>query len=219
MLTVTDTGMGMDEEVLSRIFEPFFTTKPQGEGTGLGLSTVYGIVKQSDGYIWVDSELGGGTKFRIYLPRVEAAVDARSRQEQLTESLDEVPGGSETVLVVEDDNATRLIVTATLQQKGYDVLDADTPKKALEFCEKLGGPPDLLLTDIVMPGTSGPDLAKQIRSRYTALRVLYTSGYADKATLPGDLVNPDVDFLAKPFSPSVLSRRVREALDRNSTTT
>lgn len=207
MLAFRDTGVGMDPEMKARIFEPFFTTKETGKGTGLGLSTVYGIVKQSDGYIWVYSEPGHGTTFKIYLPQVDAA------EEQLGELPPAVPkGGHETILVVEDEATVRNLVTTVLERQGYAVLQAPEGSEALEISEGHDGPIHLLLTDTVMPKMSGSELAAEIASRRPATKVLFMSGYTDDAIVRG-VISGGTAFLQKPFTPDTLIRKVREALE------
>jgi two-component system cell cycle sensor histidine kinase/response regulator CckA len=208
MLAVTDSGAGMDAATQERIFEPFFTTKERGKGTGLGLATVYGIVKQSGGSIWVYSELGRGTTFKVYLPRVDAAVsEAKQRPVSV------MAAGSETVLVVEDEDVVRIIVERILRNAGYRVLAAGNGDEALMLAEQHGGRIDLLLTDVMMPRMSGPQLAERIAARWTGLETLYMSGYADNAILQSGMLNPGMRFLDKPFSAAELTRKVREALD------
>jgi len=202
MLAVSDTGVGMDEQTKARIFEPFFTTKESGKGTGLGLATVYGIVKQAGGFITVDSEPGRGTSFKVYLPRVDEPVAPAIARPALAE-----PGrGTETVLVAEDAPAVRLVTRQVLERYGYTVLEAPTGDIALRLAAKHHGPIHLLLTDVVMPGLSGRQLAGQLSSLRSEMRLLYVSGYADT-------VEPGVTYLQKPFAPEALARRVRDVLD------
>jgi two-component system cell cycle sensor histidine kinase/response regulator CckA len=209
MLAVSDTGCGMDRHTLSHIFEPFFTTKEPGKGTGLGLATVYGIVKQSGGNIWAYSEPGKGTTFKIFLPRVQEAVPAAAPAEGRKAS----PRGSETILVVEDDPAVRPLVRGVLLLRGYSVLEASRGDEALSVSESHRGPIKLLVTDIVMPGMSGRDLAEQILLRHPEIRVLYMSGYTDDAILHQGVLEEGALFLQKPFTPDALARKVREVLD------
>ncbi len=209
MLSVTDTGIGMDTETLGRLFEPFYTTKPVGEGTGLGLSTVYGIVKQSEGYITVSSEPGAGSSFQIYLPMFEEPAEAAG----VPLPLPAVAGGSETILLVEDDPTVRDLVGAVLTTHGYRVLLAESAELALALCEQPGATPDLLLTDIVMPRISGPELALKVRERHQATRVLFLSGYADDTVERHVGAHEAWQLLRKPFRPDDLARSVRKALD------
>ncbi len=206
MLSMADTGHGMDRETLDRIFEPFFTTKSRGRGAGLGLSTVFGVVKQSGGHIRVFSEPGLGTTFRIYLPRTEAPPAAAS--------LPAVPvvadGGTMTVLLVEDDPQVRAVVRGILQRGGHRVLEADSPADAIEIAERQGGEIHLLLTDVVMPRMSGPQLAERIGARHPAMRVLFMSGYATDSVTQHGHARPDAAFLEKPITPESLARKLRE---------
>ena len=209
-LAVSDTGLGMDEQTKARLFEPFFTTKELGKGTGLGLSTVYGIVKQSGGYIWVYSELGCGTTFKVYLPLVEAAatVDVPAPAPEAA------PRGSETVLLVEDEPALRAVARRVLQRQGYAVLEAADGDAALALVATHQGPLDLLVTDVVMPGLSGRDLADRLTAARPDLRVLFVSGYSGEALAHHGILDPDLAYLEKPFNPDALAIKVREVLDR-----
>jgi PAS domain S-box-containing protein len=211
MLSVSDTGGGMDAETLSHLFEPFFTTKEPGRGTGLGLATAYGIVKQSDGHIWVMSEPGHGTSVTIYLPRVEGLVE---RAPALAGG-DALPGGSETILLVEDEDSLRELAHEILGGLGYTVLEAGTGRAALEVAERHPGPIDLLLTDVIMPGMSGRELAAELLSSRPGARALYMSGYTDDAIIHG-VLEPGLAFLQKPFPLEALARKVREVLDQAS---
>jgi two-component system cell cycle sensor histidine kinase/response regulator CckA len=208
---VTDTGCGMDKETRERIFEPFFTTKEKGKGTGLGLSTVYGIVKQSGGNIWVYSEPGQGTTFKIYLPRDLSAslTVSGSRFAAVTTP----PTGTETILVVEDEEAVRDIAKRILREAGYNVLAAASPDDALLTCKSHLGKLHLLLTDVVMPQMSGKLLADRLAMARPGLKVLYMSGYADDAILHHGTLAPGTHFIGKPFSAVDLARKVREVLD------
>jgi len=210
MLAVSDTGIGMDAETRSHIFEPFFTTKEQGKGTGLGLATVYGIVKQSGGYVWVYSEPGRGATFKIYLPRVEAPADAVAA----VTPEPPVAGGRETVLLAEDDPSVRAIVADVLTQKGYRVLRANDGQAALEMARAQAGAIHLLVTDIVMPGMTGRELAEALRAERPGVRVLYMSGYTDDAVVRHGVLEEGVPYLQKPFAPRTLASKVREVLDR-----
>ncbi len=209
MLAVSDTGSGMDEETRARIFEPFFTTKQLGKGTGLGLATVYGIVKQSGGYIWVYSEPGMGSTFKIYLPSVEAEIS----QEKVSETSPPLPRGSETVLLVEDDRTVRLLASEMLEMNGYTVLEARDGREALDLVRRHGHPIDLLLTDVVMPQMSGRQLAEGVASIHPGIRVLYMSGYTDGVIAHHGVLDAGVAYLQKPFTADFLARKVREVLD------
>ena len=205
MLAVTNNGVGMDEETLAHIFEPFFTTKGTNQGTGLGLATVYGIVKQSGGYIWVYSEPKWGTTFKIYLPAATSASEAATSKPETFISA----GGWETVLLVEDEEMVRELASSVLQQYGYQVLAAADPEEAVRLSEGYEGPIHLLLTDVVMPGMSGRELAELLHPRYPEMKVLYISGYAENAISHHGVLDPGIAFLAKPFSPKVLANRVQ----------
>ncbi len=209
MLAVSDNGEGMDEETLAHIFEPFFTTKGRNQGTGLGLSTVYGIVKQSGGYIWVYSEPKWGTTFKIYLPLASSGLEVEKSGPETAG----YPQGWETVLLVEDEEVVRELTCAALQQNGYQVLMAANPEEALSICEKSEGRIHLLLTDVVMPGMSGRQLAEHLTSRYAEMKVLYISGYAENAISSHGVLDPGIAFLAKPFTLNALVSRVRKVLD------
>jgi len=209
MLSISDTGLGMDEATQARIFEPFFTTKGPERGTGLGLSTVWGIVKQSGGSIEVHSEVGKGTTFRIYLPRVEGAPDT-----DRTVLAAAVRGAGETILIVEDDEGLRHLAARTLTSVGYRVLTAANAEDALLLVERFDGPIRLMLTDLVMPGMSGRDLAERLREMRPETKVLYTSGYTDDVILQHAVLDDAVQFISKPYAVADLKRRVREVLDR-----
>jgi CheY-like chemotaxis protein len=209
MVAVTDNGSGMDRETQSHLFEPFFTTKKTGEGTGLGLSTVYGIVKQSEGNIWAYSELGRGTTFKIYLPRVEEDVKTYRPKTAPTVS----PGGSETILLVEDEEAVRTIVSKILQNKGYTVLEAHHGNEALQICQHHQGPIHLMVTDVVMPQVSGRELAERLTLLRPEIRVLFMSGYPDNAIVHHGVLGAGTAFLQKPFTLNALECKVRELLD------
>jgi CheY-like chemotaxis protein len=208
MLAVTDTGVGMDEQTQARIFEPFFTTKEMGKGTGLGLATVYGIVKQSGGFIWVYSEPGHGTTFKVYLPRVEELQEPLA-----TPGPPRVMGGVETILLAEDADAVRAVARQVLARLGYTVLEASDGMSALRLAETHRGPIHLLLTDVVMPEIGGRMLAEQLRGQRPGLKVLYSSGYTADAVVRHGMLGPGIAFLQKPFTPEVLARKVRDVLD------
>jgi PAS domain S-box-containing protein len=210
MMAVSDTGIGMSPEVRERIFEPFFTTKEKGKGTGLGLSTVYGIVKQSDGNIWVYSEPGKGTTFKIYLPRVdEPADELRVKVEG-----QEIPGGSETILLVEDDETVRELAVKILEKHGYEVLGAGSGDEALQICRERKKQMHLVLTDVVMPGMNGRQLAERLQEICHGFKVLYMSGYTDNAIAHHGILEKGLDFIQKPFTPEDLLRKVRKTLDK-----
>ena len=209
MLAVTDTGQGMDKQTQAQIFEPFFTTKTVGQGTGLGLSTVYGIVKQSGGDIHVYSEPGQGTTFKIYLPAVETAAGPLSPEQ----AQPEVRGGSETILLVEDEEMVRSLTLTVLEEEGYTLLEARQGEEALILARTHPGAIDLLITDVVMPEMSGRGLAGQLTALRPGLKVLYISGYTDDAVVRHGLLTAEVEFLSKPFSPTVLAGKVRAVLD------
>ena len=210
MFAVTDTGCGMDEETQSRIFEPFYTTKELGKGTGLGLATVYGIVKQSGGFIWVYSEYGRGTTFKVYLPRVEnLATRLRPNKRQR-----EACKGTETVLLVEDSEPLRALIKEFLNDSGYTVLEAANGNDAIRIASEFGGPIHLLLTDVVMPGMGGQQLAEQLTRIRPATKVLYMSGYPNDGIAHSGILAAGVVLLEKPFTREILSRRVRQVLDQ-----
>jgi PAS domain S-box-containing protein len=208
MLTVSDTGVGMDETTRLRIFEPFFTTKEMGRGTGLGLSTVYGIVKQSRGSIWVYSEPGKGTSFKVYFPRIEAAA----RKDRPARSPAPVRGTG-TILVVEDDAAILRLAHRILGAAGYTVLTARNGGEALLLLERHVGPVDLMLTDVVMPEMGGPELAERLARSHPEMKVLFSSGYTDDTVLRHGVLASTAHFIAKPYSPAGLTHRVREVLE------
>ncbi len=210
MLALSDTGHGMDAETQARLFEPFFTTKEKGKGTGLGLSTVYGIVKQSGGTIWVYSEIARGTTFKIYLPRV---VDVLETPPLVPAPRSESARGSETILLVEDEEAVRTLAREALEEAGFQVLEARHGVEALTVSQQHHGRIHLLLTDVVMPEMSGRVLAGRLASQRPTLKVLYMSGYTDNAIIHQGVLDPGTSFLPKPFSPDTLVRKVRAVLD------
>ncbi len=213
MLAVGDTGCGMDRETQSRIFDPFFTTKELGHGTGLGLATVYGIVKQSGGYIWVYSELTKGTVFKVYLPLVEqAAQPLREREPNMT-----VLRGCETILLAEDTDSLREMAKEYLESVGYTVVEAVSGKDALQRAKDFDGTIHLLLTDVVMPEMSGPDLAREVASLRPGVKIIFTSGYTDDAIARQGILDPSVTFIQKPYRPKALARMIREVLDGDAT--
>jgi len=209
MMAVADTGMGMDEATKSRIFEPFFTTKEPGKGTGLGLATVFGIVKQSEGHVAVYSELGHGTTFKVYLPVVQALISSRKSLAGLKLTLQ----GTETILVAEDEPSLRKLARHVLQMHGYTVLDASNGEKALRVAEQHEGPIHLLVTDVVMPSMSGRQLAERLAAVRPDVKVLYVSGYTDDAVVRNGVLQAETAFLQKPFTVTALAHKVREALD------
>jgi two-component system cell cycle sensor histidine kinase/response regulator CckA len=222
MVAVSDTGMGIDEETQSHIFEPFFTTKEKGKGTGLGLSTVYGIVKQSGGFIWVYSEPGQGTTFKIYLPAIASAQASRAglpkaeAEEAFAEEEQIEPQhleGSETILVAEDDDSARKLMRSVLQGYGYRVLEAQDGEEAVRLFEQHEGPIHLLLTDVVMPGMNGRELAERLQPLQPKMKVLYMSGYTDNAIVHSGILETEMPFIQKPFAPEVLASKVRMVLD------
>ena len=210
MLAVTDNGCGMDTETQAHIFEPFFTTKEKGKGTGLGLATVYGIVKQSGGYIWVYSEPGQGTTFKVYLPRVEESL---TPQEVRAESRN-IPRGTETILLVEDEQGVRDLAREYLEISGYKVLVAENGAAAVKVVSEHKGAIDLVMTDVVMPGLSGSELTKRIEAIRPGTRIMYMSGYTDQAIIHHGILGPDIVLLQKPFTLSALAHKLRDALTK-----
>jgi two-component system, cell cycle sensor histidine kinase and response regulator CckA len=208
VVVVSDSGHGMSRETLARIFEPFYTTKPIGKGTGLGLATVYGIVKQSNGYVWAYSELGQGTTFKVYLP-----LETESLPETSKAALP-LSGSGELLLLVEDDAPVRHMTTRALQEFGYRVIEADGWDQALEAVERDHGGIALLITDVVLPGMDGPELARRVTELKPGLPVLFISGYTDEDVVRRGLVEGGHPFLQKPFTPEALVSEVSELLKR-----
>jgi two-component system, cell cycle sensor histidine kinase and response regulator CckA len=208
MIAVSDTGHGMDRATVARVFEPFFTTREQGKGSGLGLATAYGIVKQSGGHIWVYSEPGHGTVFKVYLPPALSGVPRRPP----VDDSEDLRRGWETVLLVEDEDAVRALAREVLRRHGYTVLEARHGVDALRVAERHPDPIHLMITDVVMPHMSGRDLAERLGAAREAMKVLFMSGYTDHAVVHRDLT-PGTDFLQKPFTPDVFARKVRSVLD------
>jgi CheY-like chemotaxis protein len=211
LIAVSDTGTGMDSQTMARIFEPFFTTKPEGRGTGLGLSTVYGIVKQNNGYIMAYSEVGHGTTFRIYFPSVRATPELRVQKSDPGE----FAKGWETILLVEDEPSLRELAREILEANGYKVIEAERGEHAIRLVEQSQTPIHLLLTDVVMPGIGGKQLATRLLELRPGLLVLYMSGYTDDVINNRGILREDTLLLPKPFTRATLLRRVREALDAN----
>ena len=212
VLAVSDTGNGMDKETQEHIFEPFFTTKEVGKGTGLGLSTIYGIVKQNNGFIWVYSEPGQGTTFKVYLPEVKKDADLEKKEQTPVDN----PGGSETVLIVEDNDLLRNFAQKALRGYGYRVMDAENGEDALSVCKEHDGQIDLMITDVVMPKMGGREAAERLRPLYPQMKVIYMSGYTDNAIVHHGVLEPGLNFLEKPFTPEGLARKAREVLDAES---
>ena len=210
MVAVSDTGCGMDLETQAHMFEPFFTTKPKGKGTGLGLATVYGIIKQSGGFIWVYSEPGQGSTFKIYFPCVEEGVPTAKPAKVRRPT--KRAKGKETILVVEDEMGVRSLVCETLKSEGYNMLEAEGAAQALEIAEQYTKPIHLLLTDVVMPLTGGKELAKRLSTLHPETKVLYMSGYTDDAVVRHGILDGGTPLLQKPFLPNVLLLKVREVL-------
>ncbi len=213
MLAVSDTGTGMDQATQARIFEPFFTTKQKGRGTGLGLSTVYGIVQQSHGAIWVYSEIGHGTTFKVYFPRVNEPASSRAEARK-----DRLPKGTETILVVEDEQSVRELVRRILERQGYRVLMAGTPLDALAVAGDHQGTIHLLMSDVILPQMNGRVLADRFLEKWPDTRLLFMSGYTDSAIVHRGIFDQGTPFLQKPFSPEALARKVRDVLSVKSST-
>ncbi|MFI5057375.1 MAG: ATP-binding protein [Candidatus Acidiferrales bacterium] len=215
LLAVTDTGTGMNPETQARIFEPFFTTKEQGKGTGLGLSTVYGVIKQSGGFIWVYSELGKGTSFKIYLPRVDQPAEDTGAGRVSTAA----PRGSETVLLAEDEQDVREVAREFLESGGYTVIEASNGADALRLAAGHKGKIDLLVTDLVMPGMTGQELARRLQKESFGLGVIYMSGYSENAAAEAAQWDASTRLLTKPFSRNTILRTVRDVLGNARTLT
>jgi CheY-like chemotaxis protein len=214
MIAVSDNGSGMDDATKERLFEPFFTTKGSGKGTGLGLSTVFGIIKQSGGSVEVYSEPGRGTSVKVYLPRIDRPVSLETQV-----SRRKVERGSETVLLVEDDEMVRSLVRETLERDGYRILDAPGPIEARRISDQIKEPIQLLITDVVMPKISGRELAQQLVARRPSMKVLYMSGYTDNAVINSGILRKEVAFIQKPFTPMALAEKVREVLESDGSRT
>ena len=209
VISVSDTGSGMDKETKEHIFEPFYTTKEIGKGTGLGLSTVFGIVKQNNGFIWVYSEPGHGTTFKIYLPRAKGDVASEKKEQHPMAKFD----GSETVLIVEDDGSLRKFAQKVLKQKGYKVLEAENGEDALRVSEEHEGSIHLMITDVVMPMMSGKETAERMQPLYLQMKVIYMSGYTTDVIVHQGVLASGLNFLEKPFTPEELALKVRKVLD------
>jgi CheY-like chemotaxis protein len=210
LLTVRDTGAGMDEKTKARIFEPFFTTKGPGKGTGLGLAVAHGVVAQSGGHIAVDSEVGRGSAFRVYLPRIEQPTRAAKSDPRI----EKAPHGAGIVLLVEDEEGVRKLARRTLEMAGYQVLEASHGGEGVRVAEKHPGPIHLLVSDVVMPEMGGRLLAERLAASRPGIKVLFLSGYTDDAVVHHGVLGSEVNFLQKPFSPAGLARKVREALEK-----
>jgi CheY-like chemotaxis protein len=211
LIAVTDSGVGIPQEHLAHIFEPFYTTKEEGKGTGLGLATVYGIVKQNGGFIWVYSEPGLGTAFKIYLPRAQSAIPEASSRSTAQDS----PSGCETLLLVEDEAAVRESTREFLTQRGYTVLEASNGEDALRVSREYCGPIELMISDVVMPKISGPNLAERLSAERPHMKVLFVSGYAENTVLRHGKIDVTARLLQKPFGLNALARKIREVLSAN----
>jgi CheY-like chemotaxis protein len=209
LLSVNDTGIGMNAETQKNIFEPFYTTKKIGEGTGLGLATVYGIIKQSDGYIWADSEVDKGSTFYIYLP----PANAESETKEIQEVSDESAYGAERILLVEDEEIVRNLSREMLETCGYEVIEASSGVEALEIYKQTAGKIDLLLTDVVMPQMGGRELAENLVTLQPHIKVLFTSGYTDDSIVRHGINEADINFIQKPFTFDKLTNKIRDVLD------
>jgi signal transduction histidine kinase len=213
VITIADTGTGMSEEVKAHLFEPFFTTKPLGKGTGLGLATCFGIVKQNNGHINVQSELGKGATFKIYFPQLPLTLESSPVPIRPPAAA----GGDETVLLVEDEPAVREFAVATLREKGYAVVEAVNGEEGIRLARQHDGKIDLVLTDVVMPIMGGKEMADALRASHPGIKFLFTSGYTDDALMQHGVLRPDVKFLQKPYMTATLTRKVREVLDEDPT--
>lgn len=209
VLTVTDEGCGMDQETLSHIFEPFFTTKEVGQGTGLGLSTIYGIVKQNGGFVDVHSEPGKGTTFQVHRPRCLKPAEEKA----VPRPAEHRPRGTETILLVDDENCICTTLSILLEMQGYTLLTAETPADALLQAKQCSSPIDLLITDVIMPGMNGPDLASKLTEDFPRMKCLFVSGYTADVIIQHGIGGQCAQFLPKPFSSDVIIRKVREVLD------
>ncbi len=209
VLSITDTGIGMDDDTKEHVFEPFFTTKEKAKGTGLGLATVYGIVKQSGGHIWVDSEKGKGTTFKIYLPMIKRKKSSPNADAPVSES----KAGNETILVVEDEFMVRELVCDSLKNSGYTILEASNGKEAIEMFTKNSKKIDLILTDVIMPAMSGRKMVEILQKKYPGINALYMSGYTDDAIIKHGVLEPGMAYIQKPFSPKALIQKVQEVLE------
>jgi two-component system cell cycle sensor histidine kinase/response regulator CckA len=210
-IEVSDTGTGMSKEIQSKIFDPFFTTKPIGQGTGLGLATVYGIVKQSGGFITVDSEVGKGTAFNIYLPRRKLEAADTAPVEVVPAAARDVTG-QDTILLVEDEEAVRSFAARALRMRGYNVLEASGGEEALEIVKSGASKIDLIITDVVMPNMDGPTMVRNVKASHPDLPVIFMSGYAEEAFRRNDQSSEDIHFLPKPFGLKQLAAKVKEVL-------
>ncbi len=209
MLAVTDTGIGMDESVRARMFDPFFTTKERGTGTGLGLATVYGIVRQNGGYIWSYSEPGQGTTIKVYLPRAEDVLEPGHREDAHLKELT----GSETVMVLEDNDLVRNMALKVLKRYGYHTLEARDGKEAIRVSRDFDGVIHLLLTDVIMPGMSGKEVSEKLQAERPAMQTLYMSGYTQNIIIQKGILTSDIHYIQKPFTPKALARVVRETIE------
>jgi CheY-like chemotaxis protein len=209
VLSIRDTGAGIEPQTMAHIFEPFFTTKDPGKGTGLGLSTVYGIVKQTGGFIDVKSKVGAGTTFSVYFPQVESVVQPLKPKQSSTANF----RGTETILIVEDNQELRHLTSKILASNGYKVLEADGGSQAEMICENYPGKIDLVLSDVVMPGLRGPEVVKRLLTMRPALRAIFISGFTDDGPFAESVLSEKTEFLQKPFDPPALLAKVREVLD------